>query len=135
MLKSKYFTFSFQKYLPHLEKAFSEESDETKIDLEDRHEILASAWIFMLQAQVVLHLIQKSDESVENLVQMTQDYLEWTKMKALPFVQTSALAKYVINSLMMMSSNLATLNVCDLPLAHKAIERVQEVLNEGRKKF
>ena len=96
---------------------------------------MASAWIFMLQAQVVLHLIHKSEESVENLVQMTQDYLEWSKAKALPFAQTSALAKYVLNSLLMMTSNLATLNVCDLPLAQKAIERVQEVLNEGRTKF
>ena len=89
----------------------------------------------MLQAQVVLHLIKRSEESVENLVQMTQDYLEWTKIKALPFVQSSALAKYVINSLLMMSSNLATLNVCDLPLAQNALQRVQEVLSEGRKKF
>ena len=118
-----------QKYIPHLERALYDDVKEDQIDLEGKHEVLASAWVLILQLQVILRLANKNGKDV---IKLAEEHLEWTKIRALPQIQESPLAKHVMNSLLMMSSNLVTLNLCDPDFAHLVITTADELIEEGK---
>ena len=112
-----------------MEKALHEDVIEDEIDLEGTHEVLASAWNLLLQLQIITNSgAKKSDE---NILKLSEEHLEWTKTKVLPQIQESALAKHVMNTLLMMCSNLATLNICDSDWAKLAIQRAESVAEKG----
>ena len=111
-----------------MEKALHEDVIEDEIDLEGTHEVLASAWNLMLQLQIIINSAKKSDE---NILKSSEEHLEWTKVKVLPQIQESALAQHVMNTLLMMCSNLATLNICDSDWAKLAIQRAESVAEKG----
>ena len=90
---------------------------------------MASAWNLILQLQIIINSAKKSDD--ENILKSSEEHLEWTKVKVLPQIQESALAKHVMNTLLMMCSNLATLNICDSDWAKLAIQRAESVAEKG----
>ena len=93
------------------------------------HEVLASAWNLLLQLQIITNSGAKKSDV--NILKLSEEHLEWTKTKVLPQIQESALAKHVMNTLMMMCSNLATLNICDSDWAKLAIQRAESVAEKG----
>ena len=119
-----------QKYIPQLERALYDEIKEDQIDLEGKHEVLASAWVLMLQLQVILRLA--NNKNGEDVIKLAEEHLEWAKIRVLPQIQESSLAKHVMNSLLMMSSNLVTLNLCDPDFAHLVITTADELIEEGK---
>lgn len=106
-----------------------ENDKETKgdiIDLEGKFEVLGSAWTVYLQLEVVLHLAKKPEDHSE-IMDLTTQLLNWVKDKVMAKVDQSGLADHVLTSLMMMTSNLVTLNICHEDFAHDSVQVVLDV--------
>lgn len=125
-----YTTFiSLQGYLPLLDSVLEidAENHDAPIDLEGKFEVLGSAWTVYLQLEAVLHLAQKPEEHNE-IMDWTVQHLNWAKDKVLPMVDQSELADHVLSSLMMFTSNLVTLNLCQERFAQESVEIILDML-------
>ena len=117
---------TLKDYMPKIKEAF-EDTETTGINIEGKHEILASAWTMLLQLELVLHLNKKPDDH-EELFEIIENYDEWTK-EAQNF--NSSLASHVTQTMIMMSSNLITLNISDLNLIKSTLDRSKHWLDQG----
>jgi hypothetical protein len=84
-----------------------------------------------LQLEVVLHLAKKPENNAE-ILRNTEGKLDWVKNHIMGKVGQAPLASHVMNSMMLMTSNLVTLNICDANLADHAIQTAKEFINEGK---
>ena len=117
---------TLKEFLPKFKEAFGEK-EEDKINIEGKHAVLGSVWTMLLQLELVLHL-NKKPEDHEELFSTMETYQKFAKDAE---VYTSSLALHVVKTMMMMSSNLVTLNITDMSMINSTLEISKCWLSQG----
>ena len=109
-----------KELLPKFKEVFDDKDEvEDKINIEGKHEVLGSVWTMLLQLELVLHLNKKPDDH-EELFETMERYHEFAHEVA--EYKNSSLASHVSKTMIMMSSNLVTLNITDMTMINATLE-------------
>ena len=110
---------TLKEFLPKFKEVFDKDDEDDKINIEGKHEVLGSVWTMLLQLELVLHLNKKPDDHEELFATMEEhhkflaDHQEY---------KNSSLASHVSKTMIMMSSNLVTLNITDMTMINATLE-------------
>ena len=111
---------TLKELLPKFKEVFDDKDEvEDKINIEGKHEVLGSVWTMLLQLELVLHLNKKPDDH-EELFATMERYHEFANEVA--EYKNSSLASHVSKTMIMMSSNLVTLNITDMTMINATLE-------------
>ena len=106
------------------------EDNPDKINLEGKHEILASAWNMLLQMEMLLHLSKKPQNN-DDITATAEKHLTWISDKILAKNQSTSFTSHIVKSAVMFCSNMVTMNICNNNLANLAAKASSDFLEQG----